>query len=77
MPDSPRAQFVEVLSVARGRTDLDAPEKRPVIILTIRPEPNSWRPHNLGLSIDAAERLRDDLISLLETPATFGSESKS
>lgn len=70
MSDSPKAQFVEVLSVARARTDLDCPEKRPVVILTIR-EPDSWRPRNLGLSIAQAERLRDDLVSLLETPATF------
>lgn len=62
-----QAQFVEVLSVARARTDLDAHEKRPVIVVTIRPEPDrSWLSHNLGLTIDAAERLRDDLTNLLD-----------
>ena len=71
MSDFGHAHFVEVLSVARARTDLDAHEKRPVVILTIRPEPGSWRPHNLGLTIAQAERLRDDLDSLLSTPATF------
>ena len=71
MSDFGHAHFVEVLSVARARTDLDAHEKRPVVILTIRPEPGSWRPHNLGLTIAQAERFRDDLDSLLSTPATF------
>ncbi len=72
MSDSGMAQFVELLSVARGRTDLDANEKRPVIIVTIRPEPDrSWAYHHLSLSIAQAERLRDDLISLLKIPATF------
>lgn len=71
MPESSRAHFVEILSVARARTDLDAPVNRPVVVLTIRPEPGSWRPQNLGLTIAQAERLRDDLTSLLEAPATF------
>ena len=77
MSDFGQAQFIEVLSVARARTDLDDPVRRPVVILTIRPEPGSWRPHNLGLTLNQAERLRDDLISLLEAPATFESESNS
>ena len=70
MADFGKAQFIEVLSVARA-TDLDSPEKSPAIVLTIRPEANSWRPHNLGLTIPQAERLRDDLDALLKTPATF------
>lgn len=72
MPDSGMAQFVEVLSVARARTDLDAPERRPIIVLTIRPQPDrSWAYHNLGLSMGAARRLRDDLSAILKTPTTF------
>jgi hypothetical protein len=65
-------QLVEFLSVARARTDLDCEEGRPIVVLTIRPEPDrSWQPHNLGLTIDAAKRLRDDLSAILKTPATF------
>ncbi len=71
MPDFGQAQFVEILSVARARTTLDGIEKQPAVVVTVRPEPNSWRPHNLGLTIAQAERLRDDLVSLLEAPATF------
>ncbi len=72
MSDSGMAQFVELLSVARASTDLDAHEKRPVVILSIRPEPDrNWRFHHLSLSITQAERLRDDLTSLLRAPTTF------
>ena len=71
MPERSQAQFIEVLSVARAWTDLDAHEERPAVILTIRPKPDSWQPHNLGLTIPQAERLRDDLDALLKTPATF------
>lgn len=72
MSDFGQAQFVEILSVARARTDLDAPEKRPIVIVTIRPDPDrSWAYHHLSLSIAQAERLRDDLTNLLKAPATF------
>ena len=65
------AQPIELLSVARG-TDLDSPKNRPVVILSIRTEPDrNWRFHHLSMSIAQAERLRDDLTSLLGTPATF------
>ena len=51
-------QLIEVLSIARGRTDLDCEEGRPIVVLTIRPHPDrSWQPHNLGLTIPQAERL--------------------
>lgn len=72
MSDSGMAQFVEVLSVARVRTTLDGIEKQPAVVVTVRPHPDRrWRPHNLGLTIDAAKRLRDDLTNLLKAPATF------
>jgi hypothetical protein len=65
-------QLVEFLAIARARTDLDCGEGRPIVLVTVRPEPDrSWRPHNLGLTIDAAKRLRDDLVNLLKTPAAF------
>ena len=65
-------QLVEFLSVARARTDLDCAEGRPIVVFTVRPEPDrSWRPHNLGLTVAQAERLRDDLTALLKAPATF------
>lgn len=72
MSDSGMAQFVEVLSVARARIDLDAAEKQPAIVVTIRPQPDrSWAYHHLSMSIAQAKRLRDDLDSLLSTPANF------
>ena len=49
MADFGQAQFVEILSVARARTDLDAHEKRPIVIVTIRPQPDrSWVYHHLS-----------------------------
>jgi hypothetical protein len=71
MPDGV-VQLVELLSGARARTDLDCSEGRPIVVLTVRPDPDrSWQPHNLGLTINAAKRLRDDLTALLKAPPAF------
>ena len=68
MPQFGRAQFVEILSVARIKTD----QEEPAVVLTVRPQPDrSWQPHNLGLTWSQAERLRDDLETLLRGSATF------
>ena len=53
-----QAHFVELLSVARARTD----DPQVAIILAIRPQPDrSWQWRNLGLTLNQARRLRDDL----------------
>jgi hypothetical protein len=71
MSESGEAQPIEVLSVARGR-NLECNGNRPVVIVTIRPQPDrSWAYHHLSLSISQAKRLRDDLAALLKAPATF------
>ena len=72
MPDHGHANFIELLGVARARKTDDPSEKEPVIILSIRPWPDrSWTFHHLGLTWNQAERLRDDLTTLLKTPTTF------
>jgi hypothetical protein len=68
-PMSEMAYFIEILSVARAKSDLDAEKKQPAIVVTIRPQPDrSWVFQNIGLTIAQAERLRDDVISLLKAP---------
>lgn len=73
MSEYGQAQFIEILSTARVKTDLGDPlQKSPAIVITVRPKPDrSWTFHNLGLTLNQAERLRDDLTSLLSTSVTF------
>ena len=42
MPE--RAHFIEILSTARAKTDLDADEKQPAVVITIRPQPGTVAP---------------------------------
>lgn len=56
------AQPVELLSVGAATAD----DGRTVVVLTIRPDQGSWRPHNLSLTAEHFERLRRDLNDLAE-----------
>ena len=51
---------VEYLSVSKAKVG-----KEPVVIITIRPDLPSYRPHNIGLHRSQAERLLEDLKDLL------------
>jgi hypothetical protein len=53
--------------VSRAQAQLGPPsDEEPVVLLTIRPEPErTFRPHNLILAMPQARRLRDDLHRLL------------
>ncbi len=42
-----------------------------VVIATIRPDQGSWRPHNLGLRAEQADKLRRDLNRLFERSKTL------
>jgi hypothetical protein len=58
---------VEYLSVANATiTDGDPPIQRPI---TIRPDENSFRPHNLSVPRDQAARLLEDLKAVLSRSA--------
>jgi len=57
-------QFVELLGLAEAL----GPADEPVVVITVRPEPNSFRPHNIALKKTQAVRLLKDLESLLEVP---------
>lgn len=63
------AQFIEILSTARAKTDLEFDKKQPAIVVTVRQQPDrSWEFKNIGLTLDQARRLRDDLVNLLKAP---------
>ena len=66
--DSGTLAFVELLSVGEGMlTDADRSFQAPIVLLTVRPEPDkSWQSFTLAVSRKQARRLRDDLTQLLE-----------
>ena len=53
-------QLVELLGVAEAVAN-----EQPVIVITIRPDPPNFRPHNIALTKEQAWRLATDLGSLL------------
>ncbi|MHB8971289.1 MAG: hypothetical protein ACYC4N_12650 [Pirellulaceae bacterium] len=53
-------QLVELLGVAEAVAN-----EQPVIVITIRPDPSTFRPHNIALTKDQAWRLATDLGSIL------------
>ena len=53
-------QRVELLGVAEAVAN-----EQPVIVITIRPDPSTFRPHNIALTKDQAWRLATDLGSIL------------
>ena len=55
-------QEVQYLAASRRHRSQDGQER---IVLTIRPDPGSYRPHNVGLTINEARRLLRDLRRLL------------
>lgn len=58
--------MVELLGVWPGEARIGASsQEEPVVIVTVRPEPNSFQSHNFGLSLAQAERLWEDLGSIL------------
>ncbi len=60
--------FVELLSVGEGvLSDPDRSFETPIVLLTVRPEPNeTFQSFSFAVSRTQAERLRDDLASLLD-----------
>jgi len=56
-------QPVEYLGLAEGLTG--PPSAEPVTIVTIRPDPGSYRPHNIAIAKAQAERLWQDLSTVL------------
>lgn len=66
--DSGTLAFVELLGVGEGMlTDADRSFQAPIVLLTVRPEPDkSWQAFTLAVSRKQAKRLRDDLTKLLE-----------
>jgi hypothetical protein len=66
-------QMVDLLAVWAGDAKVgDATEEEPVVIVTVRPDPGSFRPHNIGLTSEQAQRLCADLASLFETFSSLG-----
>jgi len=57
---------VEYLSVSTGKID-----DEPVVIITVRPELPSFRPHNLSIARSQAERLFEDLKTILSRSAVW------
>jgi hypothetical protein len=55
-------QEVPYLAASRRHRSQDGQER---IVLTIRPDPGSYRPHNVGLTVNEARRLLRDLRRLL------------
>jgi len=66
--DSGTLAYVELLSVGEGMlTDADRSFHQPIVLLTVRPEPEkSWQAFTMAVSRRQAKRLRDDLTALLE-----------
>lgn len=66
--DSGTLAFIELLGVGEGMlTDADRSFQAPIVLLTVRPEPDkSWQSFTLAVSRKQAKRLRDDLTKLLD-----------
>ncbi|MBC8870116.1 MAG: hypothetical protein H8E44_11900 [Planctomycetes bacterium] len=66
--DSGTLAYVELLGVGEGMlTDPDRSFHQPIVLLTVRPEPEkSWQAFTLAVNRRQAKRLRDDLTALLE-----------
>lgn len=66
--DSGTLAYVELLSVGEGMlTDADRSFQAPIVLLTVRPEPDkSWQSFTLAVSRKQARRLKDDLTELLQ-----------
>jgi hypothetical protein len=59
-------QPIELLGVTEGMAN-----EQPVIVVSIRPDPANWRPHNIVLSKRQATRLLTDLGNLLRVPVVL------
>ena len=60
-------QMVELLGVWPAEAKVGSPPvKEPVVVITVRPYPGSNRSHNLGISLAQAQRLFEDLASVLQ-----------
>lgn len=57
-------QRIELLAVAPGRSEAG----EPTVVLTIRPDQGSFRPHNVALSRPQAKRLLKSLRAVLRQP---------
>ena len=53
---------VDYLAATKGKA---GPNERPIVIITIRPDEGSFRPHNVGIARSQAERLLEDLKGIL------------
>ena len=60
-------QLVELLGISQATAW--PPSTEEVVIITVRPQPDSFRPHNIALKKAQAVRLLRDLESLLRSPA--------
>ena len=63
-----RVHEVDYLATTNAKID-DAP----VVVITIRPEPPAFRPHNLAIARSQAERLFEDLKTVLSRSAVWPS----
>jgi len=59
-------QEIELLSVITANRNRDGES---LVVLTIRPDLPNFRPHNIGLSMSQAERLFDDLGTIIQKAA--------
>jgi hypothetical protein len=59
---------IEYLGASNG-TKGDPPHEQKVVIVTVRPDAGSFRPHNLGVSRKQAVRLFEDLKTILARSA--------
>jgi hypothetical protein len=65
-----RTHEVEYLSVANATiTDGAPPIQRPIAIITVRPDENSFRPHSISIPRQQAARLLEDLKAVLSRSA--------
>ena len=66
-------QMVDLLGVWPGEAKVgSSSHEEPVVVVTIRPEPETtFRPHNVGISWAQAERLWEDLGSILQRSAVL------
>lgn len=55
---------VEYLATGAGTTG-DPPNEHRIVVITIRPDEGSFRPHNLGIDRSSAKRLLANLQNLL------------
>ncbi len=71
-PRNLMVQMVEYLAAWPGEAKVGSPPvEEPVVVLTFRPDERSFRPHNVGISWAQAERLWEDLGSILQKSAVF------